>query len=65
MKRCIMGYMKFLPFRSGTEKSGYFQRCLEYSSAFEVLNTRGKLKLGRKNQSCDEKRVVDVAHVGH
>ena len=44
---------------------------MEYSSAFEVLNTRGKLKLGRKmldyiiNQSCDEKRVVDVAHVGH
>ena len=36
-----------------------------------MLNARGKLKLGKKmldyiiNQSCDEKRVVDVVHVGH
>ena len=29
----------------GYGKSGYFQRWLEYSSAFEVLNARGKLKL--------------------
>ena len=55
----------------GYWKSVYFQRWLEYSSAFEVLNARGKLKLGKKmldyiiNQSCDEKRVVDVVHVGH
>ena len=38
---------------------------------FEVLNARGKLKLGKKmldyiiNQSGDEKRVVDVVHVEH
>ena len=55
----------------GYWKSVYFQRWSEYSSAFEVLNARGKLKLGKKmldyiiNQSCDEKRVVDVVHVGH
>ena len=36
-----------------------------------MLNARGKLKLGKKmldyiiNQSCHEKRVVDVVHVGH
>ena len=36
-----------------------------------MFNARGKLKLGKKmldyiiNQSCDEKRVVDVVHVGH
>ena len=36
-----------------------------------MLNAMGKLKLGKKmldyitNQSCDEKRVVDLGHVGH
>ena len=57
-------------------KSGYFKRWFEYSNEFEVLKASGKLNIvlltwERKCwttlhviQSCDEKRVVDVVHVG-
>ena len=56
-------------------KSGYFKRWLEYSNEFEALKASEKLNIVLLSwertcwttliQSCDEKRVVDVFHVGH
>ena len=56
-------------------KSGYFKRWLEYSNEFEALKASEKLNIVLLSwertcwttliQSCDEKRVVDVVHVGH
>ena len=50
-------------------KSGYFKRWLEYSNEYGKLNI---VLLSWKRTcwtslipSCDEKRVVDVVHVGH